>query len=310
MSSLPRFKHCYLHIGLDKTGTTSVQRAFAREAALLESNCDLHFPHIFPDRVHFDGNHSPYLRALFCEFPRARRRLAARGLTSEEEIAHYNRTTLKALHAGFTATSATRLLLSAEVVTHFQQEDLESLKLWCQELAENITVIACIRHPVHALASEMQQRLRIGAKLENLNTHPPHHRLREKFTQLENIFGRSSVLAYSFHRATEHPSGLAAALLAELAIEQDSLFERERASNTSMSAEAARQLSAYNEQLPAFIEGRANPARCAQEVRRLAAIPGETFCASAEASQRVAELAASDIAWMEDRYSIDLRYRT
>ncbi|WP_156507744.1 hypothetical protein [Halioglobus sp. HI00S01] len=144
---------------MDKTGTTSVQQAFAREAAVLEAQCQLHFLHVFPDRKKFNGNHSPYLRPLFCKFPRARRRLSAMGLTDDEKIDGYNDNTTAALRREFEQKNAENILLSAEVISHFQPEDLQGLASWARGLAEKVTVVACVRHPEHALSSEIQQRL-------------------------------------------------------------------------------------------------------------------------------------------------------
>ncbi|KZX51350.1 hypothetical protein A3709_11070 [Halioglobus sp. HI00S01] len=309
MTAAPRFKHCYLHIGLDKTGTTNAQEAFAAKADALERQCNLHFPCTFTGRKKFSGNHSPYLRPLFCEFPRARRRLSGMGLHTEADIERYNRATLADLQQGFAATHADSVLFSAEVITHFQPEDLTGLAQWATQLAEKVTVIACVRHPEHALSSEIQQRLRIGAKLQNLYRNPPHHQLRDKFTALEAIFGAGAVRAYSFHRALEHPAGLATALLAELGIDSGLLFDVAAPANSSMSAQAAQQLDSYNREKPAFIEGVANPQRSAQRVRALAALPGEPFRAPPDVIQRVAELSSADINWMEEHFNIDLRYR-
>lgn len=308
MTDSPRFRTLYLHIGLGKTGTTSIQQELASRAEPLASRCDLHFPTQLSHWKQFRGNHSNLLRARFAQAPRPRRRLATLGLRSDHDIDAYNAVNQRDLLAGFAASSARNLMLSAEVVSHFEPVDLGALASWCRELAGEVVVVACIRHPVHALASEIQQRLRIGAKLENLYRNPPRYRLRELFERLGDAFGRASLRAYSFHRAVEHPRGLAAALLAQCGITTDDLLAAQPAANVRMSAEAALLLSAYNRERPAFIMGEHNAQRSARTVRTLAAIPGRDFEAPAAALDLVAQQAADDLAWLAANFSLSLEH--
>ena len=308
MPRTPRFETLYLHVGLDKTGTTSVQSELAARAALLESTLDIHFPTTFRQWPGFRGNHSNLLRPLFARDPRAARRLAARGLHNEEEVIAFNRQNLEDLNAGFARTRSNDLLLSAEVISHFKPVDLQGLAQWSHELAQRVVVIACIRHPVHALSSEIQQRLRIGARLENLYRNPPYYRFRELLGNLAGAFGSEALRLYSFHRAVEHPKGLAAALLQECGRSAASGFEKQLPANVSMSAEAAVMLSAYNAQRPAFILGQRNPARSQAAVQRLAALPGDTYLAPADVLDRTRDVAAKELDWLQERYGLDLSH--
>jgi hypothetical protein len=308
MTDSPRFRTLYLHIGLGKTGTTSVQRELAGKAGELESHCHLHFPTRLSQWKHFRGNHSDMLRALFAQAPRPRRRLATLGLNDDDDIAAYNARNQRDLVAGFAESTARDLLLSDEVVAHFEPVDLAALAEWCRGLAAQVVVLACIRHPVHALSSEIQQRLRIGAKLENLYRNPPHYRFRELFGNLGDAFGQDSLHIYSYHSAAEHPGGLASALLAQCGIDAGGLLAPQPAENVRMSREAALLLSAYNHEFPAFIMGRRNPDRAARIVRTLASIPGHKYQAPAEALSLVEQLTAGDVAWLQSQFGLLLAY--
>ncbi len=308
MTDSPKFRTLYLHIGLGKTGTTSIQRELAENAAALDARCALHFPTQLSRWKQFRGNHSDLLRARFAAAPRARRRLATLGLYNDTDIAEYNATNERDLLTGFTASSARDLLLSAEVVAHFEPADLDALAQWCRSLASEVAVIACVRHPAHALSSEIQQRLRIGAKLENLYKNPPTYRFRELFANLESAFGTDTLRVYSFHRAIEHPGGLAAALLAQCGLDADELLAPQPAANVRMSAEAALLLSAYNREFPAFIMGERNAERSPRAVRALAAIPGRRYEAPADALALAEERTADDVDWLQSRFGLDLSH--
>ena len=93
MSGSKRFKTTFLHIGLGKTGTTSIQADLLAEADVLESAYDLHFPRAFPPSRKFNGNHSFFLRALFQQDPETNARLAAHGLTTRALVEAYNKET-------------------------------------------------------------------------------------------------------------------------------------------------------------------------------------------------------------------------
>ncbi|RLQ20975.1 hypothetical protein DWB85_14710 [Seongchinamella sediminis] len=146
---MKRFNTLFLHIGLGKTGTTSIQGDVLRHARWLESSCDLLYPTDFPHERQFRGNHSLPLRIMFASQDDVRRRLAARGLVSDDAIASYNRQTRACLDKSFAASNASRLLLSAEGVGHFSRQDMQRLAQWLQGRYQ-LALKADYRAPVEA----------------------------------------------------------------------------------------------------------------------------------------------------------------
>lgn len=307
MKQKPPFDTLYLHIGLGKTGTTSIQLNLLEQADLLEKQHGLHFPRDLPTGTPFNGNHSMLLRALFSKSPRVRGRLSAIGLNSDQEIERFNQNNLEALERGFAASGASQALLSAESVGHFDEEDLKDLASWGRRIAREFKLVACIRNPVHALSSEIQQRLRVGARLSNLYANPPYYKFKSLFSELEKAFGRENIIAYSFHQAAGNKAGLAAALLEELGLDVSQGLTPDGPENTRMSQEATLLLNAFNEQVPAFINGKKNPARRGDEVQRLNRVPGRPYQAPAEVLESVREISMDDTLWLADNYGVDLR---
>jgi hypothetical protein len=146
-----KFKQLFLHIGLGKTGTTTIQQDILANAELLETKYDVHYPRRFSHADRYEGNHSVLLRALFSNAPAVRQRLSAIGIPDQEAIDKFNKLTMNRLLRSFEKTSADQLLLSAESVGHFRQAQMTELFSWLNELSESITVVGCLRHPVHAL---------------------------------------------------------------------------------------------------------------------------------------------------------------
>lgn len=305
-NSVKRFKKLYLHIGLGKTGTTSVQRDILANAKLLESEHGICYPTHFPHERHFHGNHSILLRALYSSHPDVRGRLAARGLASDEQVASYNKQTLACLEREFARSKADSLMLSAESVAHFYRPDMLALAQWLQGYADEIVVLACVRHPVHALSSEIQQRLNIGSVLEDLYARPPFYRFKSLFQRVQQAFGADSLRVYDFRDAVADQRGLTRVMFAQLGIELGEQFRPRPPSNASMSHEAALLISALNRSLPVMVEGARNPLRKANEVQRLAKIPGRKYTAPADVYQQVVEAMAPDLEWLHEHYGLAL----
>jgi len=303
-----KFNTLYLHVGLSKTGTTSIQRVLLDNAALLESQHGIHYPRGFPENPPFRGNHSRFVRALFCAHPEAQRRLPTIGIHSNAELQNYTGTCLQQLAAGFAATTAQDLLISAESVCNFKDVDARALAEWCRGIAESVKVIACVRHPEHALASEIQQRLRVGARLENLYQAPPFKRLRALFEMFEANFGGENIICYSFHRALENPRGLTSEFLRQLGIDSATDFSEQKAENSSISAEAAQLLDALNQAVPQFIAGQANPERQRYSIQPLLSVPGGKYTVPQAVRERVRSASGPEVAWIEEHYQLDLSF--
>lgn len=304
---MKRFRTLFLHIGLGKTGTTSIQGDILRHVRWLESSCDLHYPVDFPHERQFRGNHSLPLRVMFSSQEAVRRRLAARGLVGEEAIADYNRQTRSCLEKSFAGSNASRLLLSAEGVGHFSRQDMQSLAQWLQGYADEIRVVACLLHPAHALSSEIQQRLNIGETLDQLYQNPPLYRFRSLCRRVEEAFGEEALLVYDFAEAVKHPGGVTAALFEQIGIETGGRLVKGPPANTSMSHEAALLISALNARRPVLVDGRPNPARRGNALQRLAKIPGRKYAAPREVYDKVAAEVQDDLEWLQASYQLTLK---
>ena len=307
---MKRFKKLYLHIGLGKTGTTSVQRDILANARLLESEHGIFYPTQFPHERHFQGNHSILLRALYASHSDVRGRLAARGLESTDQLAAYNKQTLACLERGFARTDAHSLMLSAESVAHFYRPDMLELAQWLAGYADEVVVLACVRHPVHALSSEIQQRLNIGSVLEDLYQDPPFYRFKSLFQRVLRAFGEDALVVYDFSDAVADSRGLTRVMFAQLGIELGEQFRPRPPANTSMSHEAALLISALNRSLPVLVDGSRNPLRRANEIQRLARIPGRKYTAPVAVYEQVIEVMKPDLEWLQEHYglTLDARY--
>ncbi len=306
MNGGKRFSTTYLHIGLGKTGSTAIQADLLRHARQLERGHDLLYPRSFPHYRHFGGNHSFLLRAMFARSQPGRERLAAMGLGSDTQLQKFNQRSLACFQRSFAASPAQRLLLSAEGVGHFSDADLQALAEWLGEISAEVKVIACLRHPLAALSSSIQQVLTVGGVLEELYEKPPIYAFQALFQRLEKVFPRENILVYDFARATAAAEPLATVLLEQIGIDYRGQIERRPPDNTSMSHAAALLLSALNRQRPVLQNGQRNTRHSPNAAKRLMQVPGRSFSAPAAVYERVRQQSAAELLWLRENYGLDL----
>lgn len=301
-----RFTEVILHIGLGKTGTTAIQQTLLAGADRLEQHHDIHFPVKFDDPRPFGGNHTLFLRSLFQPGAETRRPNIVAGLGSAEALAQANANLRTQFQAGFDNSNASRLLLSAEGVGHFTEASLANLMGWLCELSDSIRVIACLRHPRHALASEIQQRLKTGSLLKNMQLFPPYYAFEKLFSQLEKYVPRDAITVYDYAESRRSQQGITGLLLSKLGIDAGGEFQTSPVVNKGISHEATLLLDSINRQRPLVVDGEMNPKRSMGDTQAFLKIPGRKYVPDLEVYELLDECVAPDLEWLSQHYGIHL----
>lgn len=296
-----RFDHIYLHIGLGKTGSSSLQTYLQSQAATLEKEHGILYPDFSTVERRFDGNHSRYLQLLFADDEYLQPVFALRGHNSVEAQQRYRALARADWDRALQDSPARRLLLSAESLGHDRRPYLEALRDQLQSLGDRITVIACIRHPYSALASEIQQRVKAGAILEDLYQNPPFYALRPLVSRFAELFGPDNIRLYDFEKARRNPGGLERTFLEVVGIDLPPVVVP-KAQNASMSMKATLLLSSLNRQQPLLVDGRRNPLRTHDLQGRMSAIAGDKFAAPAEVYARLEAEITPHLRWLRNQY--------
>lgn len=300
------FEQVYLHLGFGKTGTTSIQSMLASRAQELVAR-GIHYPVSLANVPDFRGNHSRILRHMFDSTPEKSVSNILAGRSSRDAAGHWSRHLRGALEANLEAATAPRLLLSAEGVMNLRRADFIALIDWLSELGDEVKVIACVRHPLSALSSEMQQQLKTGALLESLYENPPYYRFRRKLGLLLKKLGRENLIVYDFAAATSHPLGVRGAFLEHLGTTIDLTGEAVEHANTSLSARAALILNAVNRRAPVIVDGKPNPHRPAGVLQALAPLGGAKFQAPRTVRERLRERTEPELQWLRDALGLQLQ---
>jgi len=129
---MKKFKKLFLHVGLEKTGTTSIQRALDLHRDKLEG-----LGYYYPKSIAVGRN--THLAALFSSTLRARPQFKAIVQKNGGSDKKFKSQLNEKLEAEYEATSARKLILSSEFLA--RDGDLSELKSYCDEIAETTTII-------------------------------------------------------------------------------------------------------------------------------------------------------------------------
>lgn len=296
------FERVILHIGLGKTGSSAIQQSLCRHARQLELVHGILVPVINSDPRPFAGNHSLYLRSLCSDTPESLRFNIAAGLDSKA-LVHAADTALRAEYERiFLSSSASTLLLSAEGVGHFDEDAMAQLAHWLYSLSPRVDVLACVRHPRHALAAEIQQRLKTGAVLERLYERPPFYRYSQLFSRVAQYFGSGSISLYDYAAAIPPQGDAWSAFQRQIGVNLPPNDEDQRAVNVGLSFEATLLLDALNRLQPLLIDGRRNPLRRPGDLAAIVQFPGSVYRPPEEVYSRLDEMSAPELDWLQEHY--------
>lgn len=280
----------YLHIGVHKTGTTSIQATLFKNRIQLRNHAI--------NYLAISQNHSETLYPLVCDNPHLYHVNRSVGIDTEEKAASRNAAVDKALRHELETNTCSRLVISGEDLIQLTPGGIERLKQKLLPFAAGFRVVVYVREPYAFINSAFQQRLRAGFTYEQLIANPPLPRYRRirKFIQ---IFGREHVDIRVFEPTRFVNGDLISDFLAAVGADPDlaKTLEILRV-NQALCHEAALLLNEANKRHPRGQDGLANPDRAADLPQWLAIVVGERFqCPSAVFAAAQPKL-ADDLQWL------------
>ena len=196
-----KIKKIYIHIGLHKTGTSSIQATLAKNKFLLKNN-SIYYP------TQFGINHSEFLVPMFMDNPSEYYLEKTKKISNEiiEKEYEHKRELLK---SELLKTDAEVLVFSGEDISGMLALELKKLNVFLKDIfpSAEIKIVSCFREPADYVSSALQQSIKTGfcsvRPYEYKNIH--YQMLIEKFN---SIFDISNVIIYDFEIAKKHSRGL------------------------------------------------------------------------------------------------------
>ncbi len=283
----------YIHIGLHKTGTTSIQATFFKNRQKLLAHGINYLP--------LGENHSVILYPLFISAPHRYRPNRLAGIDTIEKAAKKNAATERTLRRALQSNRCGSIVISGEDLSQLPRQGLRRLKDMLALHAARFRVIVYIRDPYSAVTSMFQQRLRRGQTAEEIIAVPPRPHYPRIGAAIE-VFGRENVDIRKFDPARLVDGDLIADFLA--AIDAAPALARELdvvRANVSLSHEATCLLHEINKHFREGKRGMPHRGRSADLPTWLAAIPGQPFRCPPELFVAAQPLIDEDLRWLRER---------
>lgn len=262
-------KNLYLHVGMSKTGTSSIQDTLYANRELLEKN-----DYFYSKK--FSKNHSDILRMLFSDAPEDQHTSIKHGL-NKEKIELINIKNVEIICQEISETSCSNVIYSGESVSALKIQGLEKLNTFFSNLlpSANIHILISTRNPINFINSLVQQRKRtsIGSKVENFDC-----LYESKFKKLLTVFGKEHIVAYKFEDACKHEFGPVGHFLNVIGISNDLIADASIIdSNFSISDKAIHIIDFINNTIPMLDGKRISEGRIHLDYSHFYGLTGKKF---------------------------------
>jgi hypothetical protein len=183
-------KRCIIHIGMHKTGSTSIQRS-------LQGFRDDRFQYA---RLGKTANHSLAMYSLFVPHPE-QHPLHKTHRPDAAALSAYVAEMRAELERTIDAARGRTLLISGEDISVLPPDSLTQLRDHFRGRFDEITVVGYVRPPGGYMASGFQQRAREGA-VSRLDLAREYRNYRQGFSKFDDVFGRGNVHLWKFDPGT------------------------------------------------------------------------------------------------------------
>jgi hypothetical protein len=249
----------YLHIGTEKTGTTSVQKFFRANREALAGN-GIVYP-VAPGNQNHQGlaaaaqdpaRHGPLRRSM--------------GIRKEHEAEQYRGDMMTELAEEFRRKPYRLAVMSGEHCSSrlLEDEEVQWLKDQLAPFFDKIYIVVYIRRQDDYLLSTYSTAVKSGATY-GLRL-PPDRAIQHRYDHWDllerwaRVFGRDAVICRKFERAELKNGDIVDDFLQVVGID-GAPYERPEDVNESLDAESLEFLRLFNKHVPRFVKRKLNPAR-------------------------------------------------
>lgn len=282
----------HLHVGMHKTGTTSIQAtSFGNRRTLLRHGVNY---------LSLTENHGTVLYPLFSEQPHRYPTNVRAGVDVEEKAAQRNVVNEKAVRRELKRNQSPHVVMSGEALFNLPAAGLARLKHMLAPYADDVRILVYVRDPHGFINSAFQHRLRYGHDWQQLVASPPLPRYR-RIRKFIEVFGADRVDVRVFDPAQLKGGDLLVdffdAIGADPAVVKTLKPVK---ANESLSYEAVLILKALNRIYPNSHGDKRHPERADGVESILAMIQGRPFRLPRSVFAGLRAEIEPDLAWLHD----------
>ncbi len=223
MKNIDTLHEIILHVGLPKTGTTSIQETlFLHDNNVFLIEQGYLYPECWP------VNHSLAIYSAFCDHPDKYELNIYQGL-NQDEIKVANKNYLDTLVSWTKEIPHKKLIISGEDISSLTDNNLFLLRQYLESLYTPkpiIKVFLYVRNPVDWAESGIQELMKYNqTKQDAINYYKNilNNHLSSTLDKLINIFGREYVKITSFEKAITHNHGIVGHFLMSIGFNKNHL---------------------------------------------------------------------------------------
>jgi len=251
---MKKIKRLVLHIGMIKTGSTSIQYSMGESrSALLKQN--IYYPTVRP------FNHVATFPPLFIDDPTKSFGFRRALLPSEDKdakVRSYRETWLRE----FESCEQDNFIISAEDLglPFFRKKAVALVKEFVEPYFEEVSVIVYVRHYDSFIASHVQEVVKNGDRrdireiVDRFMDCPPQLSYRRSIRKWIDVFGSENIIVKPFDSKVFYKGSLLADFFHALGLPADDISIPEVITNVSIGKNAVIFINKYNQIYPLFIK--------------------------------------------------------
>ena len=282
---------CIIHIGMHKTGSTSIQHSLA-------SYSDDQFLYA---RLTNTPNHSLAMYSLFAADPQ-HHRLHRAAQRSGQKLTAYLERAEAGLQRAIKAAKGRTLVISGEGILGLEPGEVAKMAERFRSQFDQVTVVGYVRPPAGFLSSAFQQRIRGGNARFDLAR--MYRNYRETFAKFDDAFGAGNVRLWKFDPAAFPGKDVVKDFCAKLDLPL--LYRRIVRLNDSLSRQVIGALYTHNKFAAELGHNEARPAELQRLGHALAELGTDKFRLSPKIVRPILDQNKDDIRWMEQRLGASL----
>jgi len=284
----------FIHIGIHKTASSSIQLELHRRNSLLES-LGVHYP----EKWRFNHN---FLYGMFCDSPELfyENVFASR---SASEILEYYKLLDEQYSDEIERVDCNKFLVSAEDLSVLKAHEIKRLKEYFLDKFNGrveFNIVVFVRNPISFVTSDIQQSIKTGF---NMDVKRYQNIFFDRISPYIECFGRENIHVIDFDRVKKEEKGPLGALLNSVGVEDTTQFNSIHI-NEAYSDIAIDIIEFINDNSPKVIGGKLSEKRTNNDVDVFGNLKGSAYTLSESDANKIRMACRLDCKWLRNNFGI------
>ena len=288
-------KTVYIHIGLPKTATSSIQATIHHNHPLLVSKGF----HGFINGIQ--------LFSMFSDDP-TRFRGNIVNSRDERDIERYNRENKLDFLNTIKGITCEKVVISGEDLSNLKLEGVAEFNNFLIRLMPDakFEIVCFVREKVSLVTSFVQQWIKVQDNFFADDVNQFDNFYQDRIAGFAGIYGLENMKVYPFENALKHPQGPVAFFLEAIGIDTDGLTDFDILnSNKSISDKACEVINYINDLMPTTLNKKLSVLRTDQDAQPLFLVRGAKYRLTKHQVDTILKGGEKDLAWLQDTFGIE-----